>query len=292
MASITKRIAWTFMVVWSLSFGRLAVVDAQQVTVGVPQQVLSDRFYENFGIGWGFRQQQPGGGGFFFNNGGMGGVLPQFGGFDPNAGANFGFGGAGKNGGFNFNFAAGQGSNRSFTSVTPMVTIPQGGIGSIQSGEIRPFVTGIVPVVGEGGGGFTATNPLTERLQRMQAGEQPGSRHYVQRPPGKTTSGTSTDDATHRPGASGVGASDAESAPDNSTVSTAQRGDLSVKEIQRQRQEAVRAIAGEIAELVSKGEAAEAEGKLSVARVYYQQAQRRATGEQARDLAARVQRLK
>lgn len=292
MTPAAKRVVHSLVVAWALSCGRPGIVEAQQVTVGVPQQVLSDSFYEQFGIGWGFRQQQPGGGGFFFNNGGFGGVIPQFGGFNPNAGANFGFGGGGNGGGFNFNFAAGQGSDRSFTSVTPMVTIPNGGIGSIQSGEIRPFVTGIIPVVGGGGANFTATNPLTERLQRMQAGEQPGPRHYVQRQPGPATANDPSLAASREPANSGTESEGAESASGGSSISTAQRGDLSVKEIQRQRQIAARAIDGEIAELIAKGETAEAEGRNGVARVYYQQAQRRATGDQARDLASRVKRLK
>ena len=39
-------------------------------------------------------------------------------------------------------------SNRSISSSTLMMTYPQGGVGSISSGVWRPFVTGVIPIVG------------------------------------------------------------------------------------------------------------------------------------------------
>ena len=264
----------------------------QQVTVGVPNQVLSDSFYENFGIGWGFSSRPPGGnGGFFFNNGGMGGAIPAFGGFDPNAGANLGFRVGGPNGSFNFNMAAGSGSSRSITSTTPMITMPNGGFGSIQSGEIRPFVTGIVPVVGDGGQPITATNPLTERLRRIQTGEQAGPRYAAQAPQRANSPAVAADSAPAESTPTNDAASGGSVANDPAT-STAQRGDLSVKELREQRASADQVATRELAELVAKAEAAEAEGKRTVARIYFQQAQRRATGAQARELADRANRLK
>ena len=41
-----------------------------------------------------------------------------------------------------------QQSSRSISSSTPMLTFPQGGMGSISSGGWRPFVTGVIPIVG------------------------------------------------------------------------------------------------------------------------------------------------
>ena len=265
----------------ALQFSASTVV-AQQTTIGVPQQIVSDSFYERFGIHWGFRQRWAGGGGIFFDNGGFGGVAPAFGGFDPNAGARFGFGATGNQGGLFFGFAADQGSNRSMTTTAPMITLPNGGFGSIQSGSIQPFVTGIVPVVGEGGGGVR-THPLAERLQRRQSGERPGvrSESTSAAPPPESVADDrpTSNDATGPPAA----------------TSTAQRGDLSVKEIRRQQSEQQRIEAAEtqakLADLIAQGEAAEAKGRPGAARSYYLQAHRLAAGETASDLAARIRRL-
>ena len=50
---------------------------------------------------------------------------------------------------FRFRFSASQGSNRSISSTSPSVTMPNGGFGSISSGTLRPFVTGFTPIVGQ-----------------------------------------------------------------------------------------------------------------------------------------------
>ena len=52
-------------------------------------------------------------------------------------------------GGGGMRLFAEQGSRRSFTSQTPTVVVPQGGTGAIFSGSLRPFVVGVVPVVGD-----------------------------------------------------------------------------------------------------------------------------------------------
>ena len=111
-----------------------------QSTVGAGRVVVSDSFYERFGIRWGIH-----GRGFFFDNGGPGPV-PVFGGFDPNTQGHFGFGG--RNGYFSL-FAA-NGNHRSIVSNSAVLTLPNGGYGEVMSSELRPFVTGVVPVVGDG----------------------------------------------------------------------------------------------------------------------------------------------
>src|SRR4030095_9933929 len=83
---------------------------AQQVTVATPHPTASNSFYEQIGVNWGLR-----GNGWFFQFGGP--VAPPFGGFDPNAGASFGF--AGPNG--FLNITAGQGSSSTFSGQTPMI---------------------------------------------------------------------------------------------------------------------------------------------------------------------------
>ena len=62
----------------------------QQVNLDAPFNSVGHSYYEQVGVRWGLS-----GPGWFFNFGGPGpgaGVAPPFGGFDPNAQANFGFG--------------------------------------------------------------------------------------------------------------------------------------------------------------------------------------------------------
>ena len=87
------------------------------------------------------------GNGFNFNQGSFDSAIPPFGNFDPNTVGRFGF----RNGGASFNFAFGQGSDRSIVSQTPTVVVPNGGFGSVTDQTFRPFVTGVVPVIGGGG---------------------------------------------------------------------------------------------------------------------------------------------
>ena len=113
----------------------------QNVNIQTPYQTMNDSFYEYIGTSWGFAQSGRNGG-FFFNNGGFG-PPPPFGGYD-GSGSTFGFGGKG----FRFNMIAAQGSSRSYTATAPSVTMIPGTYGSVQQMGFRPFVTGIVPIVG------------------------------------------------------------------------------------------------------------------------------------------------
>ena len=225
---------------------------AQDVTVGAPYNVIHHGFYEHYGIHWGFQ-----GRGMFFNSGG-GALPPQFGGYDPNADARFGFGGPN----YFFNFTAGQGSSRSMVSQTPMITMPNGGIGSIADSFTRPFVTGIVPVVGE------RQTPLHQKLERMRNGETPPPAPPKNEEPSSGSGG-------------GAAASD----------STANRGDVSVADIRRQQADEDAAKRAEVEGLIEQARGFEERGKPGVARIYYQQAAKRATGDLQRSLREKVQSL-
>lgn len=234
---------------------------AQQVNVGGPFNNVGHSFYENIGTRWGLS-----GPGWFFNFGGGAPAAPAFGGFDPNAGAQFGAGfRAGNTSGF-FNLNAGQGANSTFVSQTPNVTIPNGGNGIFIDGRFRPFVTSIIPVVGDN----SDPSPLRERLRRLRSGqENPGPS------PGETSES--------EPAASGGGGS----APGSS----ADRGALSVAAIKAQAAAEDKAAADELAVLLEKARGAEEAGKPVVAKAFYQMAARRATGEQQREIQARIQAL-
>jgi len=134
----------------------------QQATVSTPYQSTGDSFFENMGTSWGLS-----GPNWSFSFGGSPmQAAPQFGGFDPSGGANFGFGGrSGGVGGF-FNGNWSQGSRRSFTSQTPSVTLQNGMPGGIFDTSQSPFVMGYVPVVG----GFPTVGALTPVQPPMSPG--------------------------------------------------------------------------------------------------------------------------
>ncbi|MEM6472142.1 MAG: hypothetical protein AAF802_21450 [Planctomycetota bacterium] len=127
---------------------------AQPLVTGVPFQTNNSSFFEQTGVTWSLQ-----GNNFFANFGGPPPV-PFFGNPDPNSGlrSGFGFSGGGLRGSLGFSFA--QGSSRSSVSTTPSVTTMNGYPGSISSQTIRPFVTGITPVVG----GYSYGRPTEDNI--------------------------------------------------------------------------------------------------------------------------------
>src|SRR6185436_13105282 len=122
------------------------IASAQYSFVQTPFNSTSNSFYENIGVSWGLQ-----GRGWFANFGGAGGGVPSgFGGFDPNAQATFGSGFRGNGFSGNFRMTAGQGSDSTLTTSTPGVMVPSGGMGFFSDVQQRPFVLGMIPVVGEG----------------------------------------------------------------------------------------------------------------------------------------------
>lgn len=139
----------------------------QYSAISAPFGTAGSTFSENIGVGWGVS-----GPNFFFNNGG-GGALPPFGGHNPGADGALGFGLRGNGYNFNFNLTAGQGSSTTIGSQTPTIVVPNGVPGSLFSGQQRPFVTSIIPIVGAGPAVEapppSVISPLAERLSRLQA---------------------------------------------------------------------------------------------------------------------------
>ena len=221
----------------------------QQAGVNVPLHSAGHSFYENIGVRWGVQ-----GKGWFFNFGGPAPV-PGFGGFDPNAQAKFGtsFGN-----GF-FQLTAGQGSSTSFSSQSPSVTVPNGGFGYFSDTTQRPFVAGLVPVVGS-----EPKSPVRERIERLQSGEtlpkKPAPNGEIARP----------------------------SAGYSGSPSSAERGDLSVAEIKARAAARASKERTELDALIEKGRTAEAAGKVVSARIYYEMASRRTTGDEQQQLLQRA----
>jgi hypothetical protein len=236
---------------------------AQQANISTPFNAAGSGFYEQIGVSWGLR-----GNGWFANFPGPP-PAPPFGGFDPNANANFGFGGPN---GF-LNFTAGQGANSTFTSQAPSVTVMNGATGFFSDTVQRPFVTSVIPVVGTPMAPFIGphlpggSSVLDERLRRLQSQEGAAAAASVQ-PPAATL-----------PAAG----------------STAERGEVGVAEIKARQAAEIAAresaVQNEVAALLEKARGAEAAGQSSLVKLYLQMAARRSTGEQLREIQGRIKRL-
>lgn len=135
----------------------------QQIGVTSPYTTTSNSWHERFGVGFGF--QLPAGQGpgsrvvgwngsqtmpwLTFQQGGNRSAIPPFGGYDPNTAARFGFGNFNQNGGgFSLGLTVSKGSNRTMTSTVPSLVVQNGQGGGIWSGQVSPFVVGVVPVTG------------------------------------------------------------------------------------------------------------------------------------------------
>jgi hypothetical protein len=289
-----------------------STASAQQVQLTSPFHSLNDSFYENFGIGLSPIERTGRRGGWFFGGTQANSAPPPFGGYDPAADARFGF----RVGPFGINGVAGQGSSRSHVMEAPTIVIPNGGTGSIFSGSLRPFVTGVVPIVGHAPmrpmvpmPTPVMTSPLAERLERLGgsegmlaaqaaefAAEERAARQQAARdrwgrpdaaqaPPERPSEdaplvirgGRSEDAPTTASRGSGGGAS-----------STANHGDLSLREIRQQQAEQQAAREYEALVLIEKGRGKEAEGELGLAKIYYQQALSRADEGLRKQIEAKI----
>src|SRR5215213_6640816 len=138
------------------------LAQAQYSVVTSPFNSTSNGFFEQIGVGFGFRTRN-----FFFEQNSMPLATPPFGGFAPGAGADLGFS-FGGNGSTGFiNIAASQGSRTSMVSQAPSITLSNGVPGAFSDTSQSPFVVGVVPVVND-----APATPLAERLQRIKSGEQ------------------------------------------------------------------------------------------------------------------------
>lgn len=256
----------------------------QQANIGVPFGQANNSFFEQSGVGFGLR-----GPGFFFQQNGFGQAVPPFGGFAPNAGANLGFAvNNGPNQAF-FNFAFGQGARSSFTSSTPSVTIGNGGFGSFSAGEWTPFVIGAIPVVGDapmaGGvpfGPAGTSSILEERLSRLGS-QQP--QQAATQSAGSPSQPAVAVDPSLDPFQRQLVVANATAHPAAMSVAGIEEHRL------REREAREVAIQSEISDLVAKAEAAIEAGKPRVARIFFQQAARRAEGDLKQSLLQRIGRL-
>ncbi len=245
---------------------------AQQLNIGANHHNVGFSYYESIGTNFGFYFPghlnsrghgivglMPNGqftpdGSINFTQGG--GVFPPFGGYDPNAGLSTGWSVRGPGGGFNFGIHASQGSSTTLGGDSMSITVPNGGSGFIQSGTFRPFVTGIVPVLG---GGPVYLPPLTAN-----------SRVYAVNPnPSATRTGT---DKSLKSGSS----AERGSSSLNALRAQAEAEDTAADEARR----------SEIDRLVEKAKTVAQDGKEALAGNYLRSALKLATPEEAEQIAA------
>ena len=289
---MAQYVRWWILVVVAICLDAAPALAQQQITVSTPLVGVNDRFYEYFNLGWGFQHSSPNGG-WFMNFGGPNSAIPPFGGYDPSNDLRFGFATRGNGTSAFFDLSAGTGSNRSMTMSAPSVTMMNGVPGQIFSGSLRPFVTGLIPVVGDypvmvpyapypqfgPTGPPVVTSPLAERLERLR-NEPPR--------PAKPANSQGDDEGLVLGGAADEPAPIAA----RSGPSSAERGDISVAEIKRSQALEDENKRKELEQLIDEARAAERAGQFGVARVHYRQAAARATGDQKRELLELVAKLK
>ncbi len=272
-----------FLLVLVVSVGYPASSHAQQVVITSPFQNIHDGFYEHIGFGMGYSNFGPRGGWFFdFNS--TNGAAPPCGGW-AGGGARFGFGGRKGNSRFNFNMVLAQGNTRSMTMVAPSITVPNGYGGSIFSGSLRPFVTGWVPVVGQG----WSVQPVIP--YRHSAAELREKLRRVNNPdPESRESPRAGEPQEPEPD---LVLGQKEKAPAvQQFSSSADRGEDSLVAIRKQLEQQDRKLLAEAYELIIEGQQAELAGKNGVARIFYRQAANRCQGELQKQLLRHCEQLK
>jgi len=261
--------------VWGLValFIHVRPAAAQHATVTTPFHSTSDSFYEQIGVGFNVTGHN-----FFFQQNGFGQAAPQFGGFAPGAGATTGFNLHGHGVNASFNIEASQGSRAGSLSQAPSVTMPNGVQGGFFDTTQNPFVVSVTPVVGDA----NFVSSLRERIERLKQGGEPAS------PRAASNSKTLNTAAPDRPSLGAPGEVGAAHQSHLSSPAADRPADMSVADIRRLRAARHAVQDDEVQRLVDRAQTAEADGKPAVAKIYYQQAARLASGELRADLLHRA----
>lgn len=224
-------------------------VRAQNIGISTPYTSAGASYFESTGISWGFGI--PGGHhgqvmgltpngqltpniGFSWNGGN---VLPPFGGYNPNAAGNLNI--QGKH--FSLGLTMAKGSSRTMVSQASSIVVQNGYGGSFFSGQISPFVTGVIPVIGD----QPFDNAVTRALQSGQL------------------------DLTYRPDETYT--SDAPRVPPTSNSSAAQ-GTTSLAAIRAEKAEQERKKQAKTLAFISEARQLKQSGRKSLARNRYRQA--------------------
>lgn len=279
--------------------GDINRADAQQATVTSPMRSTQSSFFEQTGAAWSLQGKN-----WFATSGNMGLATPQFGGYQPGAGLSSGW--AHNRGDLTsrFGFSASQGSQRSFTGQSGSVTVLNGATGYVSDTSQSPFVMGFVPVVGAyvpivpmTAPPVSATPPAWQRSPELQQalGQIKASREGSANTPAVDAPQNAQvpakrpaqDDLTFVPGkrnaaegglAGSAGSGSLRSSAEVAVPSVAQARRLHAAE---QGGDRAKALAD-----LQRGTFAEKDGRLGVAKAYYQNA----LGNAPNDLKAEIRR--
>jgi hypothetical protein len=285
------------------------VTSAQQVTVGTPFHTLSDGFFERMGVGFSGNYQ-----GINFSVGSFPQAVPTFGGFQPGSGLQTAFAIKGPKGNLNFAVDLSQGYHQSNVTQAPMVTLMNGQTGYMSDTSQTPFVISQIPVVGAfppmtsfgpvmspqqlanvSGTPLTTGNPRVQAMRQAAANAAANAQSGSEagQPAGQNPPGPLGANRRHAPPEP---AAVEDAGPAGRLVaaqeSTAGRAAPSVAEARRMHAQEEDADRAQLEALFERGLAAEEDGKPAVAKVYYQQVARRASGELKQRVQARLDELR
>ena len=259
---------------------------SQQIAIGTPFNSINDGYYERYGIGWGLNWR-----GGYASFGLPNQAIPPFGKFDPSSGLQtaWRFGNGNFYGGIYL--SAGQGFYGSYTSQMPFVTSMNGYPGAFYEQSLSPFVAGYTPVVD----GYPTFYPMMRGIVPQNNYAQPNPLDRVQ----VMRRILASQNAVNMPGTVEPDPGEAMLPRHSSPVvggarpmtttqgSSADRPVPSVAEAKRLYELEKNAANKEVLALFERAIAAEEEGKLNLAKIYYQMVVRRAQG----DLKQTAQRL-
>ncbi len=254
------------------------LLPAQMIQTSTPFNTVTESFNQRMGVDFGFQLQGGQGSGsrtvgllpggvlspnIAFRQGGVTSAVPQFGGFDPNSQATFGFANVSGGNQFGLGLVLGQGSNRTMTSTVPTVVMENGATASVFSGQIRPFVTGYIPVVGNHPRIHNMYVPRQNHLRELLNNAPPYSSGYSD----LELNGSRRDEFDRSSSGSGS------SLPH---VSSAATGARSVQAIKAEREmrlaQELETRKAKIIEFIERANKFEDDGKKSLALSYYRSA--------------------
>lgn len=292
-----------------LLFFDAKISNAQLIQSSSPFTTINNSFYERIGIDFGFSiggtrvpnindrtrgvfGYGPGGiqPNLTFSQGGVNSAVPAYGGYDPNADATFGYQVRNGGSGYHLGLRFGKGNTRTLTNTTPTIVTQNGATGSIFSGSVSPFVTGIVPVVGRGGGysvsgnSVVYNNPVEMKLRQLHL-EQAARKSQPQGQVSYNSRSSKVSTSTNSPRTS-------KNRSFGNPESTALRGDISVKEIKRlrslEKQANSKLLNSKSEQYLVKSNKALSDGNEGAARSFLRNAIRFSTGERKVELQKRL----
>lgn len=248
------------------------------IQTSTPFNSINNSFYERMGVDFGFSLQGGQGPGsrivgalpgniatpnLNFSQNGIGSAVPQFGGYDPNANAQFGFSVLDGGNRFSLGFDFGQGASTTHTNTTPTVVSHNGATGSVFDGTLQPFVTGLIPIIGRNRPVMQGFNVVPPRSLPTHIDLGPRSLEGY------------SDRELHGPRPT-------ESSGSSNVVSTATVGAASVNSIKERRAQEKLAEANqlkaEVFEHIEKGDQYLEDGKTVLARLNYRKALQKMKG--------------